>query len=170
MDKPISGEFILSQPNDVTAPSSSSTRSSTIQVRHSHREYPEIRSKKLGFSSSLCIDPDNITIAGQDADEIVHLLVRRHLITNFRWVTVVVALSLLPLFLPFFSSQLNFLRVSGTTITSFLFLYYLALAGYVLLKFSEWYFHIGLITNKRLIDIYMNNIISRNIYVFVLSI
>lgn len=163
MDKPISGEFILSESHKGSATAAPSVLTTPTHVRHSHHEYPDIRSRKLGFSSSLSIDPENITIAGQDPDEVVHLLVRRHLITDLRWIVFVVILSLLPLFLPFFSTQLNFLHVSGSTITSFLLLYFLALFGYILLKFCEWYFHVGLITNKRLIDIDMNNILSRNI-------
>src|SRR5690606_32376731 len=62
------------------------------------------------------------------------------------------------LFAPFPSFQ-----PSPVTIIIFLLLYYLALFGYVLLKFSAWYFHVGLITNKRLVDIDMHSILSKNV-------
>ena len=130
---------------------------------HPHTNFPGIRRHSLNFLSSLCLDPKNVTIVSQDQDEEVHILVRRHHITNLPWVVLVIALLFLPILIPLFFGQFPLLQVSPVTTIIFLSLYYLGLFGYSLLKFSEWYFHVGLITNKRLVDIDMHNILSKNV-------
>ncbi len=163
MSKNLSGEFILQQKTAIPSSESRSDSASSKSDDHPHTHYPEIRRHSLNFLSSLCIDPQNVTIVSQDPDETIHILVRRHHITNLPWILLVIFLLFVPLLIPIFSQPFSFIQVSPFTTTSFLLLYYLSLFGYSLLKFAEWYFHVGLITNKRLVDIDMHNILSKNV-------
>jgi hypothetical protein len=158
MDDTLSGEFILKQEK----PNSVSVSGPSARHGHKHSLFPDIRKHSLGFASSLCIDPNKVRIISQDEDEVVHLLVRRHHITSVPALFFVFVVFLIPIVFPLIIPMISFLQISGSTVISFLSLYYLALFGYVLLKFSEWYFHVGLISNKRLIDIDMENILSKN--------
>lgn len=164
MTSDISGEIILHQ---AAEPSSLKSEAEDAQPEslsnHPHKQFPEIKRHSLNFLTSMCIDPRNVKIARQAANEDIHLLVRRHHITNLPWVLLVFILLFLPGLMPLFFEQFPIMHASPVTIIGLLSLYYLSLFGYVLLKFSEWYFHVGLITNKRLVDIDMHNILSKNV-------
>lgn len=160
MQENLSGEFVLQQKG------SGASATQTQQSAHglSHKTPGDIAKNSLHFFSSLCLDPKGISIINQDTDETVHILIRQHLITNVPWILLVLLLAILPIATPLVLSFLpEFLSLSASTVASFIGLYYLSLFGYSLLKFTEWYFQAGLITNKRLIDVDMANILSKNI-------
>ncbi|HRN96054.1 MAG TPA: hypothetical protein PLD54_01245 [Candidatus Levybacteria bacterium] len=161
-DKKLSGEFILEkkESSDSQAPA---VNENVSESTHHHPVFPDINKRRLHFLSSLCVDPDNLSIINQDHDETVHLLVRCHLITNIFWVLAVILLLFLPLIVPFLLPEFTFIQFSATTIISTLLLFYLSLFGYTLLKFAEWYFHVGLVSNKRIVDVDLANILSKNI-------
>lgn len=161
----LSGEFILkNQPIGTSAVAQSAEASENpTQDTHHHPIFPTIRNSKLHFLSSLCIDPKNITIVNQDKDEFIHLLVRRHLITNVPWLAIVCLLLFAPVVIPLLLFEFTFIQFSPSTIFSALLLYYLSLFGYSLLKFCEWYFHVGLVSNKRVVDVDLVNILSKNV-------
>lgn len=161
----VSGEIILHQALESTpvAATKEKTPPTKSSPDHPHKQFPKTGGRSLNFLSSLCIDPKNIVIARQSQGETIHLLVRKHHITNLPWILLVFILLLAPGLMPLFFGQFPIIQASPVTIISLLSLYYLSLFGYVLLKFSEWYFHVGLITNKRLVDIDMHNILSKNV-------
>lgn len=159
----LSGEFILKQEATDLGTGTKTSPTSTSLRKHHHSKYPGIRKNSLGFITSLCIDPENVSIVSQDDDEDIHILVRRHHITNIPWFLLVVFLLFVPLFAGFIFAPIPALAPSVSTSFIFLILYYLSLFGYALLKFSEWYFHVGLMTNKRLVDIDMHSILSKNV-------
>lgn len=159
----LSGEFILNEKSS-SATQKSASRNVPKQPVSTHRKPNDIAQKNLHFYSSLNLDPEGVTVLNQAPDEQVHILIRRHLITNLPWLCLVVVLFFLPIFIPWILTFLpSVFQISPSTLISFLGLYYLAVFGYSLLKFSEWYFQVGLITNKRLIDVDMANILSKNI-------
>lgn len=91
----------------------------------------------------------------QHKDEKVILLLRRHWVTNGLWVLV----SLLLLFLPFFGvsifNLINFIEINlplNFILVSFVF-WYLATFGFIILNFLFWFYNVGIITNKRIIDV-----------------
>lgn len=157
----LTGEFIIDK--DTTPSSEEEVSSAQSSDSHSHPIYPGINRHNLRFFSSLCVDPKNISIINQDSDETVHLLVRRHWITNLLWILSIFVLSFIPILIPLFLHEFEFIRFSPTTIISGLLLYYLALFGYCILKFAEWYFHVGLVTNKRIVDVDLANILTKNV-------
>lgn len=161
MNNDLSGEFILK--NNVPAPASTEISKSKHITTHAHPDYPDIRHRSTNFLTSLCIDPENVKIVSQDVDEDLHVLVRRHHITNLPWIALVIVLLFVPLFTGYLFSFTPIPPPSPSVTIGYLLLYYVALFGYTVLKFSEWYFHVGLITNKRLVDVDMHNILSKNV-------
>lgn len=162
MDSNLSGEFIL---NKKSSADSSNTGESSLSPKrtHSHHEFPDIRHSSANFLTSLTIDPKDVSIVSQEADEKLHLLVRRHHITNLPWILLVCVLIFVPPFVGFIFPYIPILAPSPSVGAGFILLYYVALFGYTLLKYTEWYFHVGLITNKRLVDVDMHNILSKNV-------
>jgi uncharacterized membrane protein YdbT with pleckstrin-like domain len=108
--------------------------------------------------NSFCLLP-NSKFGGADIDEHTILLLRAHPFTQISWVFNAVALVLFVLFLDIFWGQslnirtyfwLNILIVVGV-------------AAYAWYNFLLWYFTVGFVTNKRIIDINYYGIIRRQI-------
>lgn len=116
---------------------------------------------KPHFYSAFSYYPEGVTIQDQEEDEEVILLVRQHFITNVPWILGFFLLGLLPplflLFGPLFIQISLSLNLLFLTIV----FYYLVLFSFTFLYFTIWYFNAGIITNKRLIDIDVHNILVR---------
>lgn len=127
------------------------------------QEKVSLGTTKAYFYSSLCLYPKNVKFENQETDEEVILLVRRALITNAPWIITTLILILIPLvffiagglFSPFF-------KISASTQLVMLLFYYLALIGFILVEFTIWYFNVGLVTNKRIIDLDVSGILFKH--------
>lgn len=116
------------------------------------------------FYSSLCRFPSDVFFQSQDEDEEIVLLVRRDFITNLPWILGAILLLLVPfvislvfpVFFPFISISESGIIVSGL-------FYYLIIFGLVLVNFSIWYFNVGLVTNKRVIDLDVSGILYKHV-------
>ena len=127
---------------------------------------PEVEKvkNKARLLSNLVINPGNITFENQDEDEEIVLLVRRDLITNVPWIAAAIFLILIPplinslssLFTPFFNFSLQ------TQLIGVLF-YYLIILGFILIEFTLWYFNVGLVTTKRIVDFDVSGILSKHV-------
>lgn len=130
--------------------------SETTSLTHNHEH------TKPKFYSSLCVYPEGITFQNQEADEEVVLLIRRDFITNVPWIVSILLLFFLPpllfILVPIFFPAVNVTQpLIGLSIT----FYYLVLIGFALLNFAIWYFNVGLVTNKRVIDMDVANILVK---------
>ena len=106
--------------------------------------------------SSHIKDPKGIKFEGEDKGEKVISVLRRHFITNLRWIFFSVLLFMLPFILSavlefdgisFFEllpSSYNFVLLTFWIIFAF---------GYLYTSFLRWYFTAYIISDKRLIDI-----------------
>ena len=121
------------------------------------------KGSKLHFFSSFCSNPEGITFAEQENGEEIVLLVRRHFATNIPWLVAAMFLALFPLFFPFFINNFPFFLPSDLTIMLMLAFYYIVLFGFILLRFTLWYFHTGLVTTLRVVDIDLSGILYRRI-------
>lgn len=116
------------------------------------------------FYSNLLLHPANIVFENQEEDEEIVLLVRRDLITNLPWILAALILILIPpiinafsfLFAPFFNLS------SATQFIAVVF-FYILIFGFILIEFALWYFNIGLVTNKRVIDFDVHGILSKHV-------
>lgn len=117
---------------------------------------------KPHFYSAFSYYPKGIKFQDQEQDEEVILLVRQHFITNVPWILGIFLLGLLPVLLSFLIPFFPFLLlISQELLFLSLLFYYLILFSFALLYFTIWYFNVGIITNKRLIDIDVHNILVR---------
>lgn len=120
--------------------------------------------QKPHFYSSLSYYPEGITFLNQDQDEEVVLLIRRDFITNLPWILSIILLIMAPpvvyVLAPFFIPALN---VSQPLIFLSFSFYYLVVFGFTLLYFAIWYFNVGLVTNKRILDLDVPNILIKDV-------
>lgn len=117
---------------------------------------------KLGLLHSFCEYPSGVSFEHQEPDEEIILFVRRHLITNVPWVIITFLLLLLPLVvLPFLSLFSVFpIELSGAVLTIVLLFYYIMVFGYALINFLHWFYNIGIVTAKNVIDIDYSDIVN----------
>lgn len=117
-----------------------------------------------GPFTALSFYPDGVVFKDQKADEQIIILVRRHLITNIPWILGLITLSLVPVVaIPILPSFFPFINLSVLTQIAIIILYYLSLFAFLLINFTVWYFHIGIVTNERIIDIDTSGILYRNV-------
>ena len=155
MDK-LSGEFILNA-KETDSSKTHAHGEKDLKVQH-------IKNKvNPHFYSAFYKNPAGITFAEQEEGEDILLLLRRHFVTNLPWIISVVILAILPVFLSFLTQNFPFPLPSTQTLMLYLAFYYLTLFGFVLINFSLWYFHIGLITSLRVIDIDLSGILYRHV-------
>lgn len=125
---------------------------------------PHNTKHKPHFFSSLVTFPDAVTFENQKDSEEILILVRRHFATNIPWIASFILFALAPLVLfPFLTTIFPFLELSGPTQTVAALFYYLVLFGFVLVQFTLWYFHVGLVTNIRIIDVDIHGILIRDV-------
>lgn len=84
----------------------------------------------------------------QDDDEEILLLVRAHPITFIRWITAATVIFIFPLVFNVFLADI----FSVMQILFINLFWYCLLASYIFMNILYWLFNVGLITNKRVID------------------
>lgn len=121
--------------------------------------------KSLGFFTTFCSYPKNLTFAVQESNEQILLFLRRDFITNVPWIFSSLLLFFFPPLILFIFKALQFSLFTlphGFTAIFFLF-YYILIVGFAFVNFISWFYNIGLITNKRVIDIDFYNISTVNV-------
>ncbi len=124
-----------------------------------------IKTGHMGLFTDICEYPDNIDFVNQEKDEKIVLFLRQHFATNFPWI----ASSTIALFIPpVLGFLINTLEIELFTVPSGLLValivfYYLVIFGYVYTSFLSWFFNIGIVTKKRIVDIDYSSILHKNI-------
>lgn len=116
---------------------------------------PVIKTANLGIFAALAHHPHGFNFAHQDEDEEIILFTRRHFITNLPWIVIAFLALLIPLL---FSSVLQLInlplfRLSFSAATILLCFYYLMIFGFAFYNFLDWFYNIGIVTQKRILDI-----------------
>ncbi len=120
------------------------------------------RHHTMGLFATYAKHPKGVTFTNQEPDEDILLFLRRHFITNIPWVIVTFLLFLIPpLFLFFLTFLDGFVLPQGLIIVLTIF-YYLIVASYAFGKFISWFYNIGIVTQKRIVDLDSTNILSHN--------
>ena len=103
--------------------------------------------------------PGKRFINEQEDEEIV-LLLRRHPVTNIKWLLIALGMIILPELLTaigmFAAAPARFLLVGRLG-------WYLVIIGYMMEKFLDWYYSVFIVTNERLVDIDFMNLLTRQI-------
>lgn len=108
-----------------------------------------------GIFSSLIHHPHGITFAHQEKDEEIILFTRRHFITNLPWIVIGFIAILAPLLFSSILRLLNLPLFSLPLPVVFILLcfYYLMIVGFTFYNFLDWFYNIGIVTQKRILDI-----------------
>lgn len=117
-------------------------------------------SRELRFLSTIAFEPAHLSFEDQDPDEKIIIFTRPHLITNLKWFLLVLLLALIPFFafrlLNFSFVPFNF-RFIGFLI------WYLLTFAFGFERFLVWFFNVEIVTNKRILDVNIPNILFRDI-------
>jgi hypothetical protein len=121
----------------------------------------DIPHREPGLFSAYCPHPSGISFAHQEPDEHIMLFLRRHFITNIRWIINAILLLLAPIPL---AALLRFTNITFVTITPQLqfslgLFYYIVVLNYAFVKFITWFYHVGIVSQKRLLDLDVDNIL-----------
>jgi hypothetical protein len=108
--------------------------------------------------SSVIVCPKSFTFSEKNKDETILVVLRPHWFTNFSWIFIAGLLAISPILFPLFKIKQflpdNILRVV-------VFFWYLFLFAFLIEKFISWYYDLSIITNQRVIDIDVSNILDR---------
>ena len=118
-----------------------------------HSDMPE---KTTPGMFSACIHhPQNFTFSQQEKDEKIILFMRRHFITNLPWIIAVIIALVAPLFIISISQLLDspLPSLSPGLSIMIIFFYYLLVLGFALFNFADWFYNIGIASEKRLLDL-----------------
>jgi uncharacterized membrane protein YdbT with pleckstrin-like domain len=138
----------------------------TKDKHYKNQPFPhEVNKHKLvGHShnplSAFSYYPDHIKFIGADKEERIVLLLRRHPITNIKWLFMALLLLLTPFVLSFFP-ELAFLPANYQLIA--LLFWYLITLAFVLEKFLSWFFNVYIVTDERVFDVDFINLVYREI-------
>ncbi len=126
-------------------------------------QYPDGGS--IGLFSSFRMHPKGVKFVNQEKGEHIILFLRRHFITNVPWILLTILFSLLPIviiaILQF--SNLSLFNLSPQLSIILLLFYYLIIFNYALMHFIIWFYHVGIVTPKRLLDLDVYNILSHHL-------
>ena len=140
-----------------TVPSQSNNHAVQSVSKLLHSKY-----EPMGLFTSYSMHPKGVTFANQEPDEAILLFLRRHFITNVPWILLTLLLFLVP---PVFFALISFVPAltfpQGLTILLSAF-YYLLVISYAFGKFISWFYNIGVVTQKRVIDLDSTNILAHN--------
>ncbi len=121
--------------------------------------------------STFIHNPQKFTFSQQKEDEKVILFVRRHFVTNLPWIIAVFIALIAPLFIMSISQLLDPPLPSfplGLFITLIAF-YYLLVLGFGLYSFADWFYNIGIASEKRLLDLDFTHLSQVNLALTLLT-
>ena len=110
--------------------------------------------------SAFSYYPDRANFVTQDPDEKIVLLLRKHPISNLRWIFIAALLIIAPFFLTAFPI-IDFLPVRFQTIT--ILFWYLLVVTFIFEQFLNWFFNVYIVTDERIIDVDFVNLVYREI-------
>lgn len=113
-----------------------------------------------GLLSSYCAYPKGIKFIGADSKEHIVLLLRKHWVTNLRWMVIVFLMILAPVLVLWgglFNQVPERFQIVG------LLFWYLVTTAYALEQFLSWFFNVYIVTDERVFDVDFNNLVHRQI-------
>lgn len=131
------------------------------ETKKSKIESPMIlTSTTPGIFSNFVYRPQGLSFASQEYNEQIILLMRRDFITNTFWIFTAVIFIFLPFVVSYMLKPLlsSPLPIPPQWTIIFFSIYYLIIIGYALYNFADWFYNIGIITDKRIIDITFTNL------------
>lgn len=141
-------------PDIFTAPANDHNNTSDEGVASANEN--EIPKKTgLGLMTSLIKNPQGFHFAHQKKDESITVLARRHFITNLLWIIIsLFALIIPPLYyLMWLYNLLPLASLPMTLNITLILFYYVLVFGFAYFNYLSWFYNIGIVTTKRMVDI-----------------
>lgn len=110
--------------------------------------------------TAYCYYPDGVNFSAAATDEKIVLLLRRHPVTNVKWILVSLVMFIIPLVLTPFLANLD---VPGNFILLGTFFWYLITIAFTFEKFLSWFFNVNIITEDRVFDVDFVNLVYTEI-------
>lgn len=111
---------------------------------------------------SLMAYPRKTSFEFQNKEEVILLLMKRHLVTNLGWGLV----SLLLLFIPFFWGEFPLLvAVNDRVRLGITVLWYTGLLLYILQNLLLWFYNVYIVTDERVVDVDFFGLLYKNVNV-----
>lgn len=160
----LAGEFSLNENTSSEAEVSEAIENTPVEesadpelTKPAHKSNPH-------FFSSYCYYPKNVKFLNQEQDEEIILLIRRRFIVNAPWIVTGVFLAIIgPIIIPHLLNSFPISPLDPIQYAVLLAFYFLVIFGFMLTKFTLWYFHIGIVTNKRIKDIDIHGVLFKDI-------
>jgi len=160
-------DIFVSEKKKVEKKESLEHKTSSTKKAKSPIKYPKTekeRSKLPGHThnplASFCYFPDRVRFVNQDSKEQVVLMVRKHPITNVRWILLAFVSLIIPAFLPLFT----FIElIPGEFQLVFALAWYLLTTAFIFENFLSWYFHVNIVTDERIIEVDFLHLVYREI-------
>lgn len=110
--------------------------------------------------SAFALYPEDVDFETKDAEEKIILMLRRHIITNVKWILVAILL----VFVPGILRAFGLFAVLPTGFDLIITLaWYLFTFVYVIENFLNWYFNVYFVTDERVIDVDFFNLIYKQV-------
>ncbi len=115
-----------------------------------------LKKDKSKFLGMLQVQPENVEFASQDKDEKVFIVARKDISTNFWWIMELIIVGLSPFFLIYIFSYLKEnkiiqIEIPFSIIIIFLLVLYSIIFTIAVMRFTQWYYNVFIVTNKRII-------------------
>ncbi len=130
-------------------------------------EIPKTESEKHSFPghthnklSAFCLYPDGVDFETRSDQERIILLLRKHPITNLKWIIITLLLLTGPTLLSVFN-VFSFLPTGFPLVITLA--WYLVTSAYAIESFLDWYFNVYFITTNRVIDVDFYNLINKKV-------
>ena len=123
-------------------------------------KHPYIASKNHNPLSSFSYIPREVEFVNEDPEEVVVLLLRKHPITNLKWIIMAIAMLFIPSFV-FILPTID--RLPGNYQLALTLVWYLITTAFVIEEFLSWFFHVNIVTDERIIDVNFHHLIYREI-------
>jgi hypothetical protein len=139
------------------------TKPNTTPISQQILKAVKREAKKISAASSpqsLLILPKKISFETQESKEEIIIIIRRHLITNLKWISTLILMSIIPLFISEFPAyailppKFQFMTIV---------IWYILTLIMALENFLSWYFNVNIITDERIIDVDFHSLIYKRI-------
>ena len=110
--------------------------------------------------ASFNYEPKGVKFIGADEKEQIVLLLRKHPITNVRWVLMAIIMVFVPLLVSF-TGALESVPIRFQLVG--MLIWYLIVLAFIFEEFLGWYFHTFIITDERVFDVDFVNLAYREI-------
>jgi hypothetical protein len=126
---------------------------------------PNVKGSSLGLLSYFRKYPLGVKFANQEDGEQIILFIRRHFITNVPWILFTLLLLILPLVVIglFRFSNLSLFAIPPHFVAVLLGFYYLIVLNNALVNFIVWFYHVGIVSEKRLLDLDVYNVLNHHL-------